>query len=255
MFLSYLTLALATLCLSLIAAAPINGTDLHKRAPVQIVRNCVNSGQVALTFDDGIFQYEDDIARTLGNSKATFFVNGNNWGCIYSDQAKSILRALDQQGHTLGSHGWSHKDMTTLSWDQIHDELWRVEQAFERILGKRPIYFRPPYGKYNDLLLAALENRGYRKMFLWSDDVQDGNGASAASQKGVYDSIANSYPNTHLVLAHSVHTTSAFDVTPYAVDRLRNRGYQLVAVDTCMGSQGEWPYRWIGQPQSGNWWC
>jgi hypothetical protein len=27
----------------------------------------------------------------------------------------------------------------------------------------------------------------------------------------------------------------AFDVTPYAVDRLRNRGYQLVAVDTCMG--------------------
>jgi peptidoglycan/xylan/chitin deacetylase (PgdA/CDA1 family) len=65
-----------------------------------------------------------------------------------------------------------------------HDELWRVEQAFERILGKvgcstsrkvpsnpylqRPIYFRPPYGKYNNLLLSALENRGYKKMFLWS---------------------------------------------------------------------------------------
>lgn len=63
-------------------------------------------------------------------------------------------------------------------------------------------------------------------MFLWSDDVQDGNGkplnpswsdnplndtatgASAASQKGVYDGIANSYPNPHLVLAHSVHATS-----------------------------------------------
>jgi hypothetical protein len=30
--------------------------------------------------------------------------------------------------------------------------------------------------RYNDLLLSALENRGYKKMFLWSDDVQDGNG-------------------------------------------------------------------------------
>lgn len=58
------------------------------------------------------------------------------------------------------------------------------------------------------------------------DDTNDGNGmpsallpcvadvapagASAASQKGVYDNIANSYPNTHLVLAHSVHTTSTY---------------------------------------------
>lgn len=112
MFLSYLTLALATLCLSLIAAAPINETGLHKRAPVQIVRNCVNSGQVALTFDgkpwplpiylvhvthissycraDGIFQYEDDIARTLGNSKATFFVNGNSEPSSFSASFSSL---------------------------------------------------------------------------------------------------------------------------------------------------------------------
>lgn len=54
MFFSYLTIALAALSLPLIAAAPTplsDGASLEKRAPVQIVRNCVNSGQVALTFD------------------------------------------------------------------------------------------------------------------------------------------------------------------------------------------------------------
>lgn len=49
-------------------------------------------------------------------------------------------RALDQQGMTIGSHSWSHKDMTTLNWNQIHDELWRVEEAMIRILGKVSLY-------------------------------------------------------------------------------------------------------------------
>lgn len=58
MFASWISIALSALAASsVVTAAPtglaINGTDLQKRAPVQIVRQCVNSGQVALTFDDG----------------------------------------------------------------------------------------------------------------------------------------------------------------------------------------------------------
>lgn len=45
--------------------------------------------------------------------------------------------------HTLGSHTWSHKDLTTLSYDELHDEFWRVEEAFIRILGKKPLYVSP----------------------------------------------------------------------------------------------------------------
>lgn len=33
--------------------------------------------------------------------------------------------------------------MTTLSYDEIHDELYRVEEAFIRILGKKPLYVSP----------------------------------------------------------------------------------------------------------------
>jgi len=55
---------------------------LSKRA-VGIVRNCKNQGQIAITYDDGPFQYDNDLVNTLGNNKATFFVNGRNYGCIY----------------------------------------------------------------------------------------------------------------------------------------------------------------------------
>jgi len=44
------------------------------------------------------------------------------------------------RGHTIASHTWSHTDMTTLSYEQLHNELARVEQALIRILGKKPLY-------------------------------------------------------------------------------------------------------------------
>jgi peptidoglycan/xylan/chitin deacetylase (PgdA/CDA1 family) len=49
-------------------------------------------------------------------------------------------------------------------------ELEKLETAFIRILGLKPLYFRPPYGNYNDLVLKVLSERGYKKLFLWSED-------------------------------------------------------------------------------------
>jgi peptidoglycan/xylan/chitin deacetylase (PgdA/CDA1 family) len=39
----------------------------------------------------------------------------------------------------MGNHGWSHAHMGQLTWDQVHDELWRVEQAMIKILGVKPL--------------------------------------------------------------------------------------------------------------------
>jgi peptidoglycan/xylan/chitin deacetylase (PgdA/CDA1 family) len=57
-----------------------------------------------------------------------------------------------------------------------HDEFWRVEDAMTKILGLKPKYFRPPFGKYNDQVLQVAAQRGYTKMILWSDDTQDASG-------------------------------------------------------------------------------
>lgn len=52
-------------------------------------------------------------------------------------------------------------------------ELERLETAFIKILGLKPLYFRPPYGAYNDRVLNVLRQRGYRKLFMWSDDTRE----------------------------------------------------------------------------------
>lgn len=78
--------------------------------------------------------------------------------------------------HTLGSHTWSHPDLTSLSYDQIHTELAKVEDAFIKILGLKPLYFRPPYGSYNDLVLQVLSERGYKSACLPSSGRLSGPG-------------------------------------------------------------------------------
>lgn len=40
-------------------------------------------------------------------------------------------------------------------------ELSKVEDAFVKILGVKPLYFRPPYGNINDNVLNVLSQRGY----------------------------------------------------------------------------------------------
>ncbi|GLB40760.1 putative polysaccharide deacetylase [Lyophyllum shimeji] len=117
----------------------------EKRARAQVITHCTVPNTAALTFDDGPYLYLYDISKTLkaAGAKGTFFFNGNNYGCIYSDDnAKRVKYAYDQ-GHQVASHTWAHKDLTTLTWDQIHDEMWRVELALRRITGAYPAFMRP----------------------------------------------------------------------------------------------------------------
>ncbi|KAK6907885.1 hypothetical protein I203_101886 [Kwoniella mangroviensis CBS 8507] len=239
--------------LSAINASPISLQP--RQGGVQVIDNCYQSGQVALTFDDGPYDYEQDVANALNGGKGTFFLNGNNYGCIY-DKADQI-KSLSAQGHTLGSHTWSHADLTQLDEGGIHQELEKVEQAFIKILGLKPLYFRPPYGSYNDLVLKVLSDRGYKKLFLWSEDTGDANGESTGYSEGVLDGVANSYPSPHMVLSHSTIQTTSSEVLPNSVWKIQQAGYSLVAVDTCLGDSGEWPYEYVGEPgqPDGSWTC
>ncbi|KAJ9117703.1 hypothetical protein QFC24_006417 [Naganishia onofrii] len=218
MFSKIASATLSALVFSSFFASAAPTAQLTKQE-VTIVSNCVNKGQVALTLDDGLYQYELDIVKHLGDSKATFFINGNSKSDRFGDDESVLIR-----------------DGPSTDFGCIYD---RADEL--RV--------------YNDLLLSALTARGYKKLFLWSDDTQDGNLVPVEQSKGVYDLVAASYPAPHIILGHSVYNSTANDVVPYGVSELIKKGYQLVAVDTCMGTEGEWPYEWVAQPQNGTWQC
>ncbi|CAE6399164.1 unnamed protein product [Rhizoctonia solani] len=228
-------------------AAPLNST-LTTRAAAQVITKCTVPNTVAITFDDGPYEYIYDISNALINAgaKGTFFFNGNNYQCIYSPDNQARLKHVYDQGHQVASHTWGHKDLSTLTWDQVHDEMWRVEEALQRILGVTPAFMRPPFGSYNDNVRNVAGVRG-QKIANWDFDSRDSAGASAADSKRLYDEIIAQRPSTILTLNHETYRTTAYEVIPYAIQK-------LVTLAECLGEQA---YQNIGSPQTpdDSWTC
>jgi len=219
----------------------------------QVITSCTKPNMAALTFDDGPYSYIFNISQQLiaAGAKGTFFWNGNNYRCIYTDESVKRVKYIYDKGHQVASHTWAHKNLTTLTFDQIHDEMWRVEQALQRLVGVTPAFMRPPYGSYNDLVREVAEQRG-QKVVIWDFDSGDSTGSTAAQSNAAYDALAERHPSNVLALNHEVYEQTVHVVLPHAIKTLQDAGYKLVTVAECLGEK---PYQSITAPVNGSWTC
>ncbi|MFI3226201.1 MAG: polysaccharide deacetylase family protein [Clostridia bacterium] len=96
--------------------------------------------------------------------KATFFVVGE-----WVDKYPESVLALYEAGHEIQNHSDTHPHMTTLDYSSMVSEMNSCSDKIESITGVRPTLFRPPYGDYDDKLVATLREQGYY-CIQWSID-------------------------------------------------------------------------------------
>ncbi|KAG7089302.1 hypothetical protein E1B28_011000 [Marasmius oreades] len=248
------TAFLSVLPLVATAFASTSNHTVEKRQLASVITSCSEPNTVALTFDDGPWEYIYQLGNLIHDAggRATFFFNGNNWDCIYN-RADGI-RYVYNQGHQLASHTWTHDDLTTKNWDQLHDTFWKVEQALQRIAGVTPAFMRPPYGNYNDLVRQVAAARG-QSVTLWDFDSHDGddNAPPDWQLRSEYGHLLwDLRPNNVLALNHEFNYDTAYNVMWQVVQWCNQLGYKMVTVAECVGQQ---PYQNVGSPQSGNWQC
>ncbi|KAA1085342.1 hypothetical protein PGT21_003963 [Puccinia graminis f. sp. tritici] len=217
---------------------------------VPVYTTCNTPGSFSLTFDDGPSEFSSNLDATLdnSNSKASFFINGNNFGCIY-DHAGPLLDRFNN-GHLIASHTWSHVHLNQGTYEQIAYQLELIENAMIKILGVKPLYFRPPYGEYNEVVLQVLRDRGYRGLILWSQDSGDSLGAPPSSSE-IIESY-RSYPAQTNVLNHETKSFTVNEVIPNVIPILKDRGFNLQTVPACL-NLGSNPSDWyvsVQQPGS-----
>ncbi|KAI7948864.1 hypothetical protein MJO29_010529 [Puccinia striiformis f. sp. tritici] len=221
---------------------------------------CSRPGLAALTFDDGPYDYQNQIGDYLHNRgiNGTFFVNGNNYDCIYDEQYVQRLKRTFAQGHLIGSHTWSHPNISTLSAPQLNQQLDLVERALMKILGVKPKFIRAPYGEHNKQSLDILAKRGYTVVD-WSFDSGDSVGATPESSMKGYNKLAKKFPAPQIALNHETYQTTATKVIPYAVPVLQKAGYRLVHVSECLGTGTDINhlYQFVGKPSArdSSWTC
>lgn len=225
-----------------------------------VITNCKKSGTIALTFDDGPYLYENEISTYLQKQqiKGSFFVNGNNYACIYDAAIVEKLKLTFLQGHLIGSHTWSHPHIADLNATEFTQQLVLIETALKKILGVKPKFFRPPYGQYKQQNLDILKQKGYT-VLEWSFASGDADGASAKDSKKKYAKLAKNFPNPQLTLNHETIKTTSQQVIPYAVPLLIKAGYRLVSLAECLdiSNKTEDLYQWVGKasPRDNSWTC
>ena len=99
--------------------------------------------------------------------KTTFFVGG-----YWASKNDELLNRIVNDGHELANHGYYHKDQSKLSLENNLEEISINHQLVKSITGVDMTLFAPPSGSFNNNVLTAAENLGY-KTIMWSKDTID----------------------------------------------------------------------------------
>src|SRR5271154_3287780 len=124
-----------------------------------LVRGPRGARGVALTFDDGPHpRGTPRILEILARRgvRATFFVVGRK-----VEDHPEVLRAIVDAGHGVGLHSYAHDRLFSLRGERrVRDDLERGLAALERVLGHRPMLFRPPIGHTNPTIARVADALG-----------------------------------------------------------------------------------------------
>ena len=183
---------------------------------------------IALTFDDG--PYSPVTERILdvlekNGARATFFVVGNRVASY-----KSSVERAAKLGCEIGSHTYTHQNLTKVSAEGMRSELEKTNDAVSKITGHDITVLRPPEGAVNDSVRA---NVNY-PLVLWSVDSRDWKYRDAVKD---YNSVVNSVFDGCIVLMHDLYPATADAVTKF-VPELVAKGYKFVTFSELMELRG-----------------
>ena len=98
---------------------------------------------IALTFDDGPTPGTLAILAILREYgvKATFFQIGEQTAA-----RPDVARAVHEEGHEIGNHSHTHRNLALRSSSLIADEFERAQETIVATTGQTPAYVRAPFG-------------------------------------------------------------------------------------------------------------
>lgn len=198
---------------------------VEKEKPVKVNPKPATDKKIALTFDDGPHpKVTRQILETLEKyeAKATFFVVGQE-----VKEHPEILKAVYKAGHEIGNHTFNHEKLTTLSPEEIKQQIQSTDTLIKSTIGQRATVFRPPYGSYDETITDQLNVPNV----LWTIDTLDWKHRDP--EKTVL-AVKEHAKNGSIILMHDIHQATA-DALDEVLETLQKQGYEFVTVSELLG--------------------
>ncbi|KAK3818070.1 MAG: hypothetical protein JOS17DRAFT_838226 [Linnemannia elongata] len=194
---------------------------LNKRSSATVIRACTVPGTFAI--------------------KVTFFVNGQNYNDINDPVIAATVKRAYLAGHQIASHTWSHADLS-LGTTDIASEMNKLDVALKALIGKRPVYMRPPYGNTSPAALDYLGSHGY-KVINWNIDTNDWQHPTnyRLNLQAYKDALQrNTTGKTFISLQHDAEPMTAQVFSKLAIEYVLSKGFKIVPVGSCLGDNDGW---------------
>jgi peptidoglycan/xylan/chitin deacetylase (PgdA/CDA1 family) len=183
--------------------------------------------EIVLTFDDGPWPGNTErVLKALADqcTKALFFPIGKHAGWH-----PEILKEVARAGHTVGSHTWSHKDLTKMTPDEAKAEIEKGIAAVSIALGNKPVgpFFRFPALRHPPEMVKYL---GERNVGIFSTDL-DSFDFKIRKPEQVIKSVMGKLAKhgKGIILMHDFqHATS--EAAPELLKQLKAGGFKVVQV-------------------------
>jgi peptidoglycan-N-acetylglucosamine deacetylase len=161
--------------------------DLNRKPPNEYVvdpdtwtlksLNDSKNKYVLMTIDDAPDQYALNMAETLIRLEvpAIFFINGH---FVDTENEKEVLKQLDKMGFPIGNHTETHTNLSTLSAEEQKGEILSLNKTIENVIGKKPFFFRAPFGVNTEISKKIIDDEGMLMMnwtygYDWEPEYQE----------------------------------------------------------------------------------
>ena len=183
--------------------------------------DCANC--VAITYDDGPGAETNRLLDKLKakNAHASFMVIAPS-----AEQHPELLKRIKAEGHTIGNHTKSHRQLNTLSPEQVSQEIDAGNAAIKKATGQGTRWVRPPYGATNATVDQVTRDKGVSQA-LWDVDTVDWKDRNSDH---VCSSAVQGARAGSIVLMHDIHPTTV-DAADCVIDGLRAKGLEPVSLD------------------------
>lgn len=183
--------------------------------------DCANC--VAITYDDGPGAETNRLLDKLKakNAHASFMVIAPS-----AEQHPELLKRMKAEGHTIGNHTKSHRQLNTLPYDQVSQEIDAGNAAIKKATGQGTRWVRPPYGATNATVDQVTRDKGVSQA-LWDVDTVDWKDRNS---EHVCSSAVQGARAGSIVLMHDIHPTTV-DAADCVINGLRAKGLEPVSLD------------------------
>ena len=202
--------------------------------------------EIVLTFDDGPREHgmqELNAALTSGDVHGTFFLVGK-----FADRYGKITLMLNNAGHELENHSFTHPKLYRLWVEKIMREAERCDEVLEALGLRKTRFLRPPGGHFNEVFeslnirktrflrppgggfnmkIFNAMRRMNKKLGLWSLNTADYTGRP---KEEIVRLVLSSVRAGDVILMHS-GTPNTVEALPEIIEKLKQRGFNFVRLE------------------------